>query len=325
MSGLLAVLPSPGTAATGWPWTVESDPGTYEQGGAYPRISIITPTYNQGAFIEETIRSILLQNYPNLEYIIIDGGSTDNTLEVIKKYEPWITYWVSEKDRGQSHAINKGLEKCTGDICNWINSDDCLTENALQKIQKAFKDQQVLSFCGNAQVLFEEDRKAPVLFRTTLLDQDINTHLAGCSFSQPATFFRMTAFRQITPLVEDLHMNMDMYMWYRFILLHGLERVRHTDEVLCTVKAHADAKTVKNFEKSFVDKQRIFDSLFVTLNKAYRPKTVVLPLEVSPDVKKNINYRRLRKKYCRLHLWKMNFEGKIQRVNYRLMLEWLLS
>jgi glycosyltransferase involved in cell wall biosynthesis len=91
-----------------------------------PKISILTPSYNQGQYIEQTIQSILSQNYPNLEYIVIDGGSTDNTVEILKKYDQHITYWVSEKDRGQSHAINKGIEKCTGVLFNWLNSDDYL-------------------------------------------------------------------------------------------------------------------------------------------------------------------------------------------------------
>ena len=95
-------------------------PPVRPDGSAWPRISIVTPSYNQGQFIEETIRSILLQGYPDLEYIIIDGGSTDQSVEIIRKYEPWLTYWVSEKDRGQSHAINKGFERASGEIRGYI-------------------------------------------------------------------------------------------------------------------------------------------------------------------------------------------------------------
>jgi glycosyltransferase involved in cell wall biosynthesis len=325
MNSLLAKLPKPSTHKTGWPWTEEADAAVYDKNILYPKISVITPTFNQGQFIEETIRSILLQNYPNLEYIIIDGGSTDGTVEIIKKYEPWLTYWISEKDRGQSHAINKGLEKCTGDICNWINSDDCLTANSLSLIQKSFSNVDVLCFCGNALMGFDTHKRKPVLFRTTLLNKDISTHLANCSFSQPASFFRMAAFRSITPVEETLHMNMDMYMWYRFVCLYGLQNIVYTDKIICTIKAHRDAKTVKSFKKSFVDKQRIADSLFVAVKNNFKPQSQVLPLIISPEVQKKINYKLLRKKYCRTHLWQMNFDGKIIKINFRLMLEWLFS
>ena len=91
---------------------------------SYPKISIVTPSFNQGKYIEQTIQSVLTQNYPNLEYIIIDGGSTDKTVDIIKKYEQQLSYWVTEPDKGQTDAINKGFAKCTGEIFNWINSDD---------------------------------------------------------------------------------------------------------------------------------------------------------------------------------------------------------
>ncbi|NJL77185.1 MAG: glycosyltransferase, partial [Saprospiraceae bacterium] len=128
--GLLASLPSPSLARTGWPWTSETNPNLYIKTNSYPKISIVTPSYNQAQFIEETIRSVLLQNYPNLEYIIIDGGSTDGTIEILKKYEPWLTYWVSEPDRGQSHALNKGIARATGEWIGWQNSDDIYLEKA---------------------------------------------------------------------------------------------------------------------------------------------------------------------------------------------------
>jgi cellulose synthase/poly-beta-1,6-N-acetylglucosamine synthase-like glycosyltransferase len=105
-------LPSAPPGKTGWPWTEESTapPPSMADGKDWERITIVTPSFNQGAFIEETIRSVLLQGYPNLEYIVMDGGSTDNSVQIIKKYSPWLNYWVSEPDGGQSDAINRGLE-----------------------------------------------------------------------------------------------------------------------------------------------------------------------------------------------------------------------
>jgi glycosyltransferase involved in cell wall biosynthesis len=131
-------LPPPASNKTDWPWTQEPTKcsETDYDLNPWPKITIVTPSFNQGRFIEETIRSVLLQGYPNLEYIIIDGGSTDDSIDIIKKYEKWLSYWVSEKDEGQAHAINKGIDMATGQWFNWINSDDMLLPNALVTLIK---------------------------------------------------------------------------------------------------------------------------------------------------------------------------------------------
>jgi len=134
-------LPSPPAEKTGWPWTEESQqlPNKMADGSEWPKISIVTPSYNQGEFIEETIRSVLLQGYPNLEYIVIDGESIDNSVEIINKYSPWIAHWVSEQDRGQSDAINKGFAVSSGQICAYLNSDDLFLPEAFKCFAQARK------------------------------------------------------------------------------------------------------------------------------------------------------------------------------------------
>jgi glycosyltransferase involved in cell wall biosynthesis len=133
-------LPAPPPNTSGWPWTTPNQPlpEKMPDGSEWPRLSIITPSYNQGKFLEATIRSVLLQSYPNLEYIVIDGGSTDASLEIIKKYENHLFYWQSQQDKGQADAINQGLEKSSGEIIGWINSDDVYVRGTFQKIATTF-------------------------------------------------------------------------------------------------------------------------------------------------------------------------------------------
>ena len=129
-------LPAAPPGRTGWPWTdaCEPLPLTRPNGSPWPRITIVTPSFNQGQFIEETIRSVLLQRYPNLQYMVIDGGSSDATVDVISRYAPWIDFWVSERDDGQTHAINKGLARADGEWFQFINSDDLLMPGALAAV-----------------------------------------------------------------------------------------------------------------------------------------------------------------------------------------------
>jgi len=156
----LAELPLSQTK-TGWPWTEESlQPSNML---SYPKVSIITPSYNQGVFIEETIRSVLLQGYPNLEYIVIDGGSTDETLDILRQYESWVK-WISEPDKGQADAINKGLQIAQGEILAYLNSDDLYSMGAIHQVVNYLQNHSEIGLVyGNCLVIDEQGNELGLL------------------------------------------------------------------------------------------------------------------------------------------------------------------
>ena len=182
---------------------------------APPLVSIITPSYNQGQFLEETIRSVLEQDYPNVEYIVIDGGSTDESVAIIGKYADRVSYWVSEPDRGQSHAINKGWERSHGSIVAWLNSDDAYRPSAISRAVEALLAHPEASMvCGNCDRI---DARGNLL--TTLRPQvgPVEGWVQGkCWAPQPAVFMRSEIVRRSGSLVaEDLHVVMDFDLWLR--------------------------------------------------------------------------------------------------------------
>jgi glycosyltransferase involved in cell wall biosynthesis len=245
-SGLLAILPSPPLDKTGWPWTIETNPQVYVSSRTYPRISIVTPSYNQAQFIEETIRSILLQNYPNLEYIIIDGGSTDETVEILKKYEPWLTYWVSEPDRGQSHALNKGIERATGEWIGWQNSDDVYLEQALWYFWRKWKvKKQADVIFGNCYEIDENSicigRKYFVPFSRFILKYH------GLVIQNQSAFFKRGLMLS-HPLNESYHygLDFDFFLSIGFFLPHY--NFVFDTKFLSSYRRHAQAKTVNEGE-----------------------------------------------------------------------------
>jgi FkbM family methyltransferase len=215
-----------------WPWTESDQKINYSKHTNWPRISIVTPSYNQGQFIEETIRSVLLQGYPNLEYIIIDGGSNDNTVETIKHYGSQLAYWISEPDSGQSHAINKGFDKATGDILAWLNSDDIYLPGALFHIADVFLRNKVDWIVG---ITLVTDKNLKTLDRFVPLINTGNwkakgykmhgwldfviTHQSGTALPQPASFWSKRAILSAGKLDESFKYAMDHDLYGRLAYL----------------------------------------------------------------------------------------------------------
>jgi glycosyltransferase involved in cell wall biosynthesis len=211
-----------------------------------PKITIVTPSYNQGHFIEQTICSVLEQGYPNLEYIIIDGGSRDNTVELIKKYEKHLAYWVSEKDKGQSDAINKGLNRATGEIVNWLNSDDYYEKGALNKVGEAFSDPAVNVYCGISRVFGEN--KEYYSGGTDIYAGNLAKSIGWARIDQPETFFRKTVWDNLGGLEQQFHYLMDRDFWVRYLLTYGLGEIKKTNDLLVHFRLHAGSKTVSQQE-----------------------------------------------------------------------------
>lgn len=242
----LPSLPPPGR--TGWPWTEGSPPlpPTMADGSPWPRVSIVTPSFNQAQFLEETIRSVLLQGYPNLEYFLVDGGSTDGSVEIIRKYEPWITWWVSERDAGQSDALNKGFKRASGEIVAWLNSDDVYLPGALamaaSHLASHSEDVLVYGDCG-----FTDDESnlvgewVPGASCTTA-----SLLLEGNKIPQPAAFMRATALAKASWVDPALHYIMDFALWCQLGLQGNLKYVPGR---LASFRDHAASKSVAEWSK----------------------------------------------------------------------------
>ncbi len=208
-----------------------------------PVISIVTPSYNQGRFIEETITSILNQQYPRLQYIVMDGGSTDNSVEIIKKYAHRLDYWESKNDRGQSHAINKGLERCTGDIFNWINSDDLLLPGALWALAEAWRRKPGSIIAGHTEVFEESGTLEVVKARGQTLKNFVRFWEAeNFGWAQQGTFLPVKDAQALKGVREDLVYCMDYDIMVKLLMRGG--SVIYVDRALSRFRCHPMSKTV---------------------------------------------------------------------------------
>lgn len=191
-----------------------------------PKISIITPSLNQAEFIEQTISSVLDQGYPNLEYIIIDGGSTDGTVDLIRKYESHLAYWVSEKDGGQSNAINKGLKRATGDIIAYINSDDYYLNGVFERVANAYRDHPAVDLWhGRCRIVDQYGAKVDERIGSIKRYDEIldlwDVWWKRRNFVQPEVFWTKRIYDKIGIFREDLHLVMDYEYWLRIFSAGG--------------------------------------------------------------------------------------------------------
>jgi glycosyltransferase involved in cell wall biosynthesis len=208
----------------GWPWEAPHSPTLpeYAFSSKLPRISIVMPSYNQSKYIEQAIRSILLQNYPDLELFIEDGGSTDSTLEIIKKYEPWITHWRSSPDAGQADAINQGWKQATGDIFGWLNSDDVYAPGAFVRLADTWVQKpDTLMLYGDALII---DQDAKIVNQKQMNAYTSQKALMWETMPQPAVFVTPRLYKEVGPLDISLYYTLDVDFfirsWLRSDLAH---------------------------------------------------------------------------------------------------------
>lgn len=241
----------------------------------YPRISIVTPSFNQGLFIEQTILSVLNQKYPNLEYIIIDGGSTDNTLKILEKFHDKLI-WISEPDLGMYDAINKGFKMCTGDILAWMNSDDIYLNNAFQTVAKIFSQNKEVNWLTGRCAYIDENgittRIAPKkLYNTELIIEGFYRAPYTYVINQNVVFWRKTLWDKSGGCNINYQSAGDFELWTRFAKHSDLY---FFDHVFSAFRSHKDQKTsnIKNYiaELKHVPTPSISTIVNILLGKQYK-------------------------------------------------------
>jgi len=222
---------------------------------AQPRVSIVTPSFNQGQFVEESIRSVLEQDYPDIEYIIVDGGSTDNSVEIIRKYQDRLSWWVSEKDKGHADALNKGFSHASGEILAWLNSDDIYCPNAVSQAVSELKTNPLVGMVYGDAELIDDTGLGAGQFGS----KQTNYHqmLRGSvHIPQATTFFRAELWRQVGPLDLSLFYSFDYDLWVR---LAKVSQLLYVPKRWAKFRIHDAGKTIINDDRCYPDMLRVLE------------------------------------------------------------------
>lgn len=219
-----------------------------------PLVSIITPSYNQAAYLEQTIQSVLAQDYQPIEYIVIDGASTDRSPEIIQKYSPQLAWWVSEKDRGQADAINKGFQRAEGEILAWLNSDDLYLPGAVTQAVHSLSAHPELGLVFGDAITMDADGRP--LNRLTFGDWGLHELMNFRIICQPAVFFRRKVLEQAGYLDPSYNFLLDHQLWIR---MASIAPVQHLDSLWAAARHHAEAKNVYQAASFGKEAMRILD------------------------------------------------------------------
>jgi glycosyltransferase involved in cell wall biosynthesis len=219
-----------------------------------PLVSIVTPSYNQAQFLEGTIRSVLNQDYPHIEYIIVDGGSSDGSLEIIQRCTDDLAWWVSEPDQGQTDAINKGFAHATGDIFAWLNSDDAYLPGAVSEaVEFIHEHPEIAMVYGDANLI---DIEGNVLGRFPARQTDLNHMLRGSvHIPQQTTFFRADLWQKVGPLDPTFYFAMDYDLWVRLAKIAPL--IYHP-RLWANFRLHGEGKSIVDDDRCYPEMIRVY-------------------------------------------------------------------
>ena len=220
---------------------------------ALPKVSIVTPSFNQAPFLEQTLRSVLEQDYPNLEYIVIDGGSSDGSLEIIQKYADRLAYWQSQPDQGQTDAINQGFARASGEILAWLNSDDLLLPGAVSAAVRALQAHPEAAMVYGDALLINAEGKTIGKFPAAQTDYR-KLRRGYVHIPQQASFFRADLWRQVAPLDVSFYFAMDYDLWVR---LAALAPLVYVPQLWAAFRLHGAGKSIAADDRCWPEMLRV--------------------------------------------------------------------